>query len=436
MASLPSSGGSTTAPSAAGNYTVVASFGGSADYSANSAMTNFTIADKFGGYLPPVSLNMKMVEGRTVPIKFQLTDANGNAITSTSGITLSISGPNGYSLLITSSNGLVYSSGQFQYNWQTPKVAGNYVLSISSNGVLVPGSAKTLDIVAPGSSAAGLETGSSAGTSTAGALLGGEVDLYVDNSNGDLTSDELARIQDAVNVVQTTVAPYGVTIAEVTDPTQSNVALNMDTTTSLGGYAGGVLGCTTNGSQVTMVQGWNWYAGSDASGIGSNQFDFETAVIHELGHTLGLGHSSDSTSVMYATLGAGTANRTLVTADLNVPDDDSGPCALHAVPTAAVIGPSNGLGMVAPSSMSIPSSNGPLSPPEQVLANLTLLLSDARNAYQSELSSVAAMWRTADALALQPLDALLSLDAGAMGITKEILMRDLLFASVFSSNGE
>jgi hypothetical protein len=54
-------------------------------------------------------------------------------------------------------------------------------------------------------------TDSSSGTATAGALLGGEVDLYVDNANGDLTSDELARIQDAVNTVDATIAPYGVT---------------------------------------------------------------------------------------------------------------------------------------------------------------------------------------------------------------------------------
>jgi parallel beta-helix repeat protein len=429
LANLPSSGGSSTAPSAVGAYTVVASFAGSADYTTSSALTNFSITDKFGAYLPPVSLNMNLVEGRTVPIKFQLTDASGNAITSTGGITLMIIGPNGYSLSITSANGLTYGGGQFQYNWQTPRAPGNYTVSIYNNSVLVPGSAKTLTIVAPGGSAAGLETGSAGGTSLAGALLGGEVDLYVDNSNGDLNSDELARVQDAVNSVEATVAPYGVVINEVTDPTQANVTLTMNSTSSLGGVAQGVLGCTDDADQVTMIQGWNWYAASDPTQVGAGQYDFETAVMHELGHVLGLGHSSSSTSVMYASLATGTANRVLTTADLSVPDSDSGPCALHAAPLAPVSNTSNGPSIPAPSSTSAPSSGGPMSAADQLFANFTLVLNEIRNGNQPAWSSVAALWQSIDALALQRLDLLLSMEAGAIGMSKDTLMRELLFAS-------
>jgi hypothetical protein len=292
---------------------------------------------------------------------------------------------------------------------------------------------KTIQVTAGGNSA-GLVTGSSGGTTT-GALLGGEVDLYVANSNDDLTSDELARIGDAVTSIDATIAPYGVMIVEVGDPTQANVTLNMNTTSSLGGAAQGVLGCTTDADQVTMVRGWNWYAGADPTQVGVGQYDFETAVVHELGHVLGLGHSSDSTSVMYATLAAGTANRTLVTADLNVPDDDSGPCALHAAPIVAASSPSNGLSMTVPSSTNVPGSSNPLSTVDQVLSNFALLLINARNAYQLELSSVAAMWQSVDALALQRFDSLLSLEAGVMGLSKDTLTRDLLFASMSSPNG-
>ena len=63
------------------------------------------------------------------------------------------------------------------------------------------------------------------------------------------------------------------------------------------------------------------------------------------------------------------------------------------------------------------------------------ILSDATNAYQSELSSVTAMWQSADAVAMQHVDALLSMEAGAMGMSKDTLMRDLLFASPSSPNG-
>jgi hypothetical protein len=113
--------------------------------------------------------------------------------------------------------------------------------------------------------------------------------------------------------------PYAVAVTEVTDPTLVDVALNMDTNSAVGGYADGVLGCTTGAGQITIIDGWNFYAGGDATQIGSTQYDFKTVVTHELAHALGLGHSTGSTSVMYATLNTGTVNRSLTTADLNVP---------------------------------------------------------------------------------------------------------------------
>jgi len=158
----------------------------------------------------------------------------------------------------------------------------------------------------------------------------------VDNTNGDLTADELARIQDAVAAVDTVTEPYGVAVAEVADPTLADVTLHMDTTSAVGGYAAGVLGCTTDAGQITIIASWNFYVDSDVTQIGSAQYDFETLVTHELGHALGLGHSTDSTSVMFATLNTGAVNRTLTTADLNVPDSDTtGACGLHAAPVLA-----------------------------------------------------------------------------------------------------
>jgi DNA-binding beta-propeller fold protein YncE len=102
---------------------------------------------------------------------------------------------------------------------------------------------------------------------------------------------------------------------------------------------------------------------------------------------------------------------------------------------AAVSSLNNGHTMSVPSSPSVSSSGAPLSPVDHLLNDLTVLLSDARSAYQTELSSVAAMWRTADALAWQRLDPLLGIEAGAMGVYKDTLMRDLLFASLSSLNG-
>jgi hypothetical protein len=197
-------------------------------------------------------------------------------------------------------------------------------------------------------SSAGVTTGTASGTgSDPGALLPGNINLYVDNSNGDLTPDELARIQDAVTAVDAVTQPYGAMVTEVTDPTLADVTLNMDATSAVGGYADGVLGCTTDLGQITIIAGWNIYAGSDPTQIGSGQYDFETVVTHELGHALGLGHSANSASVMFATLNPGMANRTLTVADLNVPDSDTtGACGLHAAPVGRISNPSYGIDLV------------------------------------------------------------------------------------------
>jgi hypothetical protein len=114
---------------------------------------------------------------------------------------------------------------------------------------------------------------------------------------------------------------------------------------------------------------------------------------------------------------------------------------LHA--PSAVSGPSNGQGMIVPSSTSAPlrgltppaQSGSSLSAADELFTDLALLLSAAPNAYPSDLSSVAVMWQSINALALQRIDALLSLEAGAMGITKDSLMRDVLFASMSAPNG-
>jgi hypothetical protein len=428
----------TTSALTPGNHVIVAKYSGDANFLPSVNTFTQSVHYTFSGFLPPLSNGLSFAVNRAIPIKFQLTGYTGAYTSSLSAVTsLQMLNNSGADVLAgAGKTGLRYdlTANQFVYNWQTKGLAaGSYktVLTLADGTTQT----KTIQLTAGGSSA-GLVTDGSGGTATAGALLGGEVDLYVDNSNGDLTSDELARINDAVTSIDATIAPYGVTIVEVSDPTQANVTLNMNTTSSLGGAAQGVLGCTTDADQVTMIQGWSWYAGADPTQVGGGQYDFETAVMHELGHVLGLGHSSNSSSVMYASLATGTANRVLTTADLNVPDDDSGPCALHAVPAAVMKSTSNSPSMTARSSTSVPSSTSsassgnPMSAADQLFANFPLVLNDLRNVYQRELSAVTAMWQSADAVAMQHLDALLSMAAGAMGMSKDTLMRDLLFTNM------
>jgi hypothetical protein len=418
---------------AVGAHIIKATYAGQGSFLGSSGTLTQQVSYHFSGFLPPLSNGLTFAVNRGIPIKFQLTDFNGNLIASLSAVTaLQIFNSQGKDAL--GGNGLAglsVNGNQYSYSWQTKGLpTGSYTISVT----LADGTTqtKTISLTAGGNSA-GLVTDGSVGTDTAGALLGGEVDLYVDNSNGDLTSDELARIQDAVNSIDTVIAPSGVLINEVSDPTQADVTLSMNTTSSLGGYAQGVLGCTTDEDQVTMIKGWSWNAGADPTQVGAAQYDFETAVMHELGHVLGLGHSSSGTSVMYASLATGTASRVLTTADLNVPDDDSGPCALHAAPAASVTGTSHSPVMSAPRSTSVPSSGSPMSATGQLFASF-VPLNETRNANHSESSLVPALWQSIDALVLQRLDALLSMEAGAMGVSKDTLMRDLFLASLSSSN--
>jgi hypothetical protein len=122
---------------------------------------------------------------------------------------------------------------------------------------------------------------------------------------------------------------------EVDDSSLANLVFRSDTTSAVGGLAEGVLGCFDSLGTITLIQGWDWYAGVDPAAIEAGQYDFQTVVTHELGHALGLGHSTDVASVMNDTLPAGMVRRAMTEADLNVGGDGDGPEGLHAVPFAA-----------------------------------------------------------------------------------------------------
>jgi uncharacterized repeat protein (TIGR01451 family) len=164
------------------------------------------------------------------------------------------------------------------------------------------------------------------------AMQQGTLLVYVDNSAGLITADELARIDDAISVYNAELNSAGLTLVEVgsDQAASANITISMADTTDIGGASDGVLGVTMPGGTILLVNGWNWYTGSDASGIGSNQYDFETVAMHELGHGIGLGHSTDTSSVMYPSLANGDVRRDLSTADLSLIESDSGPEPLLA----------------------------------------------------------------------------------------------------------
>jgi hypothetical protein len=163
--------------------------------------------------------------------------------------------------------------------------------------------------------------------------------VYVDDSQGNVTPGEQAAIDDAIANYNAQLAPLGATLVEVSadQASSADITIAIADTSDIGGVAQGVLGVTEMGGMVTLVNGWNWYVGSDPSQIGPDQFDFETIAAHELGHAIGLGHSPDLNSVMYPVLAPGQVRRTLTANDLSELASDTGgaPEALMAAPASS-----------------------------------------------------------------------------------------------------
>jgi hypothetical protein len=216
-----------------------------------------------------------------------------------------------------------------------------------------------------GNAASTLTSGGDSSNSTAGQLLAGDLSVYVDNSNGYFTPAELAQIQDAINNTDALLLPYGVTVSEVSDPSLANLTLDSNTTSACGGMAQGVLGCfNMTTSEITLIQGWNWYAGSDPTAIGAGQYSFETTVTHELGHALGLGGSTDPNSPMYETLPTSVVKGGLAVADLSLPPlDTTYADALHA---AGIPAPSGTASTLIPATVAVPATHSDAGSPANV----------------------------------------------------------------------
>jgi hypothetical protein len=151
-----------------------------------------------------------------------------------------------------------------------------------------------------------------------GDLRTGNQLVYVDNSQGNVTLADQARIDNAIGSLDKSLGKYGVNLVVTTKEQAANITITLADTTELGGQAQGVLGLYSFGGSITLVDTWNWYTGANPSGIGSGQYDFQTVVTHELGHALGFGHSTDPNSAMFESLPTGVTRRGLTTADLSV----------------------------------------------------------------------------------------------------------------------
>jgi uncharacterized repeat protein (TIGR01451 family) len=330
----------TTSSLSIGLHAIQASYSGDSIFQPSVGLIMQGVQYEFSGYLPPLDKNLAFAVDRTVPIKFQLTDYNGNFITSLSAITsLQVLGPSGTissdtslsadSGVISLTPSLSDDSSQFIAHWKTKGLAaGTYTISL----ILDDGTINTLDVQLTTNRKDGGATQMAAGTGggdnsgLADTLLAGNLNFYINDPNGYFTADELARIQDTLNGLNALLNPQGIAINEVGDSSSANLVLDTGTTSACGGMADGVLGCFNGpAGEVTILQGWNWYAGADPTRINAVQYDFQSTVTHEFGHALGLGGATDPHSPMFETLATGQAHRIMTVADLNLLEPPQGP---------------------------------------------------------------------------------------------------------------
>jgi len=141
--------------------------------------------------------------------------------------------------------------------------------------------------------------------------------VSIDSSTAIASRDQLDRIRDAIQSINTDFGSYGVRLVEIdSELDRADIRLQLSDTSPCGGVEQGILGCSTKWGEITLVQGWAWYAGADENAITTDQFDLQSIVTHELGHSIGLEHSSDVNSVMYARLQQGVARRGFTDHDL------------------------------------------------------------------------------------------------------------------------
>src|SRR5262249_7161684 len=192
--------------------------------------------------------------------------------------------------------------------------------------------------------------------------------VSIEADDGSAITDGVeARLTAALDYWNSHYAYLGITFIQVDAGSgATDFAIHISDTSACGGLADGVLGCTTADGTISVIKGWDWYTGADGTAVGASQFDFQTIITHELGHAIGLGHSGDTASVMYAYLAPGQAKRTLTEADLTVVDyDGGGSHALRAELPAGTASPPDGAGEIrrAPAPRVGPTANDPVVSP-------------------------------------------------------------------------
>ncbi|HET6457517.1 MAG TPA: Ig-like domain repeat protein, partial [Nitrosopumilaceae archaeon] len=118
-----------------GSHHITASYSDNSNYepSTNTALTQ-TVQYKFGGFKPPVIAGSQYNLGRTIPIKFQVFNANNNLLTTATG-TVSVDGVTAFSSDNILQGNIIHLNGlQYAFNMNTKGLAaGSHTVTVSLN---------------------------------------------------------------------------------------------------------------------------------------------------------------------------------------------------------------------------------------------------------------------------------------------------------------
>ena len=147
-------------------------------------------------------------------------------------------------------------------------------------------------------------------------IVSNVIRVWVDDAIGDPA--KLARIRDAIAEMNEGLDRNNldITMTVVTEEGQADIKVLFEGTDAgvIASADGGELGST-----ITMSNNveFSWYTGTDTELIQSVEYDWQTVVLHELGHAIGMDHSNNPGSAMYFFLETGETRRELHQTDLS-----------------------------------------------------------------------------------------------------------------------
>ncbi len=244
-----------------------------------------------------------------------------------------------------------------------------------------------------------------------GSRQAGPITFAVDLPQGPQAPAVQAGIALAVSELNAEVAPLGLSLVQVSgaDAGSAQVQIGFASTSAIGGVDQGVMGAYSTSGQITLINGWNWYFGSNPSGIAPDQYDFQTVMTHELGHVLGLGENSDPSSAMSLYLSPGEVRRDLTANDLGAIQEElpASPAPLAASPSTTASGDALAVAMASPSPViATASGTGALGPAGPAAADL--------EGFSAVASSIALAPRALVVPGLEPLGDQEELPAGTL----------------------